>query len=124
MDVPVMFGRAVAEFDARVRQISDHQWQAATPDSGLTACHVQMRGPCSQPASAPLRLVLIPNGPWLSLPVSCDAHDPGTDPTPASASTVEVRLMADGDARQYAGVGHGGRDHAATPASQPCCGTG
>ena len=27
-----MFGRAVAEFDARVRQIGDHQWQAATPD--------------------------------------------------------------------------------------------
>ena len=32
MDIPVMFGRAVAEFDARVRQIGDHQWQAATPD--------------------------------------------------------------------------------------------
>jgi len=32
MDVPAMFGRAVAEFDARVRQIGDHQWQAATPD--------------------------------------------------------------------------------------------
>ena len=27
-----MFGRAIAEFDARVRQIGDHQWQAATPD--------------------------------------------------------------------------------------------
>ena len=32
MDVPAMFGRAVAEFDARVRQIGDHQWQAPTPD--------------------------------------------------------------------------------------------
>ena len=32
MDIPAMFGRAVAEFDARVRQIGDHQWQAATPD--------------------------------------------------------------------------------------------
>jgi uncharacterized protein (TIGR03086 family) len=27
-----MFRRAVAEFDARVRQVGDHQWQAATPD--------------------------------------------------------------------------------------------
>jgi len=32
MDITAMFGRAVAEFDARVRQIGDHQWQAATPD--------------------------------------------------------------------------------------------
>jgi len=32
MDIPAMFGRAVAEFDTRVRQIGDHQWQAATPD--------------------------------------------------------------------------------------------
>ncbi len=32
MDVPAMFRRAVGEFDARVRQIGDHQWQAATPD--------------------------------------------------------------------------------------------
>ena len=32
MDAPGMSGRAVAEFDARVRQIGDHQWQAATPD--------------------------------------------------------------------------------------------
>jgi len=32
MDIPTMFGRAVAEFDTRVRQIGDHQWQAATPD--------------------------------------------------------------------------------------------
>ena len=32
MDIPAMFGRAVAEFDARVRQIGDHQWQAPTPD--------------------------------------------------------------------------------------------
>ncbi len=31
MDIPAMFGRAVAEFDARVRQIGDQQWQAATP---------------------------------------------------------------------------------------------
>ena len=32
MDIPAMFRRAVAEFDARVRQIGGHQWQAATPD--------------------------------------------------------------------------------------------
>jgi uncharacterized protein (TIGR03086 family) len=32
MDIPAMFGRAVAEFDARVRQIGEDQWQAATPD--------------------------------------------------------------------------------------------
>src|SRR6266700_2440324 len=32
MDIPAMFRRAVAEFDARVRQIGDHQWRAATPD--------------------------------------------------------------------------------------------
>jgi uncharacterized protein (TIGR03086 family) len=32
MDIPAMFSAAVAEFDARVRQIGDHQWQAATPD--------------------------------------------------------------------------------------------
>jgi uncharacterized protein (TIGR03086 family) len=32
MDIPAMFGRAVAEFDARVRQIGDHQWQAVTPN--------------------------------------------------------------------------------------------
>jgi Mycothiol maleylpyruvate isomerase N-terminal domain len=32
MDIPAMFGRAVAEFDARVAQIGDDQWQAATPD--------------------------------------------------------------------------------------------
>jgi uncharacterized protein (TIGR03086 family) len=32
MDIPAMFRRGVAEFDARVRQIGDHQWQAATPD--------------------------------------------------------------------------------------------
>ena len=36
MDVPAMFGRAVAEFDARVRQIGDHQWQAQTPDGDWT----------------------------------------------------------------------------------------
>ena len=34
--VPVIFGHAVAEFDARVRQIGDHQWQAATPDENWT----------------------------------------------------------------------------------------
>jgi uncharacterized protein (TIGR03086 family) len=34
--VPVIFGHAVAEFDARVRQIGDHQWQAATPDEDWT----------------------------------------------------------------------------------------
>ena len=32
MDIPAMFRRAVAEFNARARQIGDHQWQAATPD--------------------------------------------------------------------------------------------
>jgi len=32
MDVPAMFRSAVGEFDARVRQIGDDQWQAATPD--------------------------------------------------------------------------------------------
>jgi uncharacterized protein (TIGR03086 family) len=32
MDIPAMFGRTVAEFDARVRQIGGRQWQAATPD--------------------------------------------------------------------------------------------
>ena len=32
MDIPAMFRAAVAEFDARIRQIGDHQWQAATPD--------------------------------------------------------------------------------------------
>lgn len=36
MDIPAMFGRAVAEFDARVRQIGDRQWQAATPDEDWT----------------------------------------------------------------------------------------
>jgi uncharacterized protein (TIGR03086 family) len=32
MDGPAMFRRAVGEFDAQVRQIGDHQWQAATPN--------------------------------------------------------------------------------------------
>jgi uncharacterized protein (TIGR03086 family) len=32
--VPALLRRAVAEFDARVRQIGDHQWQAATPAEG------------------------------------------------------------------------------------------
>jgi uncharacterized protein (TIGR03086 family) len=32
MDIPAMVRRAVAGFDARVQQIGDHQWQAATPD--------------------------------------------------------------------------------------------
>jgi uncharacterized protein (TIGR03086 family) len=36
MDVPVMFRGAVAEFDARVRQIADDQWQAPTPNEGWT----------------------------------------------------------------------------------------
>ena len=36
MDIPAMFGRAVAEFDARVGQIGDHQWQAPTPDEDWT----------------------------------------------------------------------------------------
>ena len=34
MEIPAMFGRAVAEFGARVWEIGDHQWQAATPDEG------------------------------------------------------------------------------------------
>jgi uncharacterized protein (TIGR03086 family) len=34
MDTVTMFCGAVAEFDARVRQIGDDQWQAATPDDG------------------------------------------------------------------------------------------
>jgi len=32
MNIPAMFRGAVEEFDARVRLIGDHQWQAATPD--------------------------------------------------------------------------------------------
>jgi uncharacterized protein (TIGR03086 family) len=32
MDITAMFRGAVAEFDARVQQIADHQWQARTPD--------------------------------------------------------------------------------------------
>jgi len=36
MDIPAMFRRAVVEFDARVRQVGDHQWQAATPDEDWT----------------------------------------------------------------------------------------
>jgi uncharacterized protein (TIGR03086 family) len=32
MDISAMFRSAVEEFDARVRLIGDHQWQAATPD--------------------------------------------------------------------------------------------
>ena len=36
VDIPEMFGRAAAEFDARVRQIGDHQWQATTPDEDWT----------------------------------------------------------------------------------------
>ena len=36
MDIPAMFGGAVAEFDARVRQIGGHQWQAPTPDEDWT----------------------------------------------------------------------------------------
>ena len=40
MDIPAMFGRAVAEFDARVRQIGDHQWQAPTPDEDWTVRHL------------------------------------------------------------------------------------
>ncbi|HUB22040.1 MAG TPA: TIGR03086 family metal-binding protein, partial [Streptosporangiaceae bacterium] len=32
MNISAMFRSAVEEFDARVRLISDHQWQAATPD--------------------------------------------------------------------------------------------
>jgi Mycothiol maleylpyruvate isomerase N-terminal domain len=34
MDIPAMFGRAVAEFGTRVQQIGGDQWQAATPDDG------------------------------------------------------------------------------------------
>ena len=36
MDIPAMFRCAVAEFDARVRQVGDQQWQAATPDGDWT----------------------------------------------------------------------------------------
>ena len=36
MDIPAMFRGAVAEFDARVRQIGGHQWQAPTPDEDWT----------------------------------------------------------------------------------------
>ena len=36
MDIPAMFGRAVAEFGARVGQVGDHQWQAPTPDEDWT----------------------------------------------------------------------------------------
>ncbi len=36
MDIPAMFGGAVAEFGARVRQVGDHQWKAATPDGDWT----------------------------------------------------------------------------------------
>lgn len=36
MDIPVMFRGAVAEFDARVGQIGDHQWLAGTPDEDWT----------------------------------------------------------------------------------------
>jgi uncharacterized protein (TIGR03086 family) len=32
MDIPEMFRRAVAEFDARVRRIGDQDWHATTPD--------------------------------------------------------------------------------------------
>ena len=32
MNISAMFRGAVEEFDARVRQIGAHQWQAATPD--------------------------------------------------------------------------------------------
>ena len=32
MNISAMFRGAVEEFDARVQQIGDHQWQAATPD--------------------------------------------------------------------------------------------
>jgi uncharacterized protein (TIGR03086 family) len=32
MDISAMFRSVVEEFDARVRLIGDHQWQAATPD--------------------------------------------------------------------------------------------
>ena len=32
MDMTAMFHGAVAEFDARIQQISEHQWQARTPD--------------------------------------------------------------------------------------------
>src|SRR6201984_3284897 len=36
MDIPAMFGRAVAEFDARLGQIGDHQWRDPTPDEDWT----------------------------------------------------------------------------------------
>jgi uncharacterized protein (TIGR03086 family) len=34
MDIPAMFGRAVAQFDVHVQQVGDDQWRAATPDEG------------------------------------------------------------------------------------------
>lgn len=36
MDNPAMFRRAVPEFDARVGQVGDHQWQDPTPDEDWT----------------------------------------------------------------------------------------
>jgi uncharacterized protein (TIGR03086 family) len=36
MDIPAMFRRAVAEFDARVGQVGDQQWQGPTPDEDWT----------------------------------------------------------------------------------------
>ena len=36
MDIPAMFCGSVAEFDTRVRQISDRDWQSATPDEEWT----------------------------------------------------------------------------------------
>src|ERR1700761_6093819 len=36
MDIPAMFGRSVAEFDARLGQVSDHQWREPTPDEDWT----------------------------------------------------------------------------------------
>src|SRR5215469_2161023 len=32
MDITAMFRGAVAEFDARIQQVADHQWRVRTPD--------------------------------------------------------------------------------------------
>jgi uncharacterized protein (TIGR03086 family) len=34
VDIPAIFGRSVAEFGARVRQIGDEQWGGETPNAG------------------------------------------------------------------------------------------
>jgi Mycothiol maleylpyruvate isomerase N-terminal domain len=55
MDIPAMFRRAVAEFDARVRQIGGHQWQAVTPDEDW-AVRDLVNHPVGEDLRAPLPL--------------------------------------------------------------------